>query len=46
MKLISKKYWQDMKNFVEKISTKFTDFYLNKMNFVQTVLESRTLKYR
>jgi len=32
------KYWQDMKYFVEKISTKFAGFYFNKMNLVQTVL--------
>jgi len=38
MKIISKKYWQDMKNFVEQISIKFGGFYLNKMNLVQIVL--------
>jgi len=40
------KYWQDMKNFVEKISTKFTGFYLNKMNLVQNVLQTRMPKFR
>jgi len=38
MKIIYKKYWQDMENFVEQISIKFGDFYLIKMNLVQTVL--------
>jgi len=32
MKIINKKYWQDMKKFVEQISIKFEDFYLIKMN--------------
>jgi len=27
MKIISKNYWQDMKNFVEQISIKFRGFY-------------------
>jgi len=27
MKIISKKYWQDMKDFVEQISVKFRGFY-------------------
>jgi len=31
MKIISKKYWQDMKNFIEQISIKFGGFYLIKM---------------
>jgi len=30
MKIISKKYWQDMKNFVEQISIKFGGFLLNQ----------------
>jgi len=34
MKVISKKYWQDMKNFVEQISMKFRGFYLIEMNVV------------
>jgi len=39
IKIISKKYWQGMKNLVQQISIKFGDFYLNKgMNLVQTVL--------
>jgi len=38
MKIISKKYWQGMKNFVEQISIKFGGFYLIKMNLVETVL--------
>jgi len=38
IKLISKKYWQDIKSFVEQISIKFRGFYLIKMNLVQTVL--------
>jgi len=29
---------EKMKNFVEKLSTKFAGFYLNKMNLVQTIL--------
>jgi len=38
MKIIRKKYWQDMKNFVKQILIKFGGFYLKKMNLVQTVL--------
>jgi len=38
MKIISKKYWQDMRNFVEQISIKIGGLYLIKMNLVQTVL--------
>jgi len=38
MKIISKKYLQDIRNFVEQISIKFGDVYLNKTNLVQTVL--------
>jgi len=38
VEIISKKYWQDMKNFVEQISTKFGGFYLIKTSIVQTVL--------
>jgi len=38
MKIMSKKYWQDMKTFVEQISIKFGGFYIIKMNLVQTVL--------
>jgi len=38
MKIVGKKYWQVMKNFVEQISIKFGSFYLIKMNLVQTVL--------
>jgi len=38
MEIISKKYWQDMKNFVEQISIKYRGFYLIKMNLVQTML--------
>jgi len=38
MKIISKKYWQGIKNFVEQISMKFRGLYLNKRNLVQTVL--------
>jgi len=36
MKIISPKYWQDMKNFVEQISKKFGGFYIIKTNLVQT----------
>jgi len=32
MKIIRKKYWQGMKNFVEQISIKFGGFYSIKMN--------------
>jgi len=46
MKIISKKYWQDIKNFVEQISIQFRDFYLIKMNLVQIVLKTSTSKYR
>jgi len=46
MKIISKKYWQNMKNFVQQISIKFAGFYLNRMNLVQTVLQTITPKYR
>jgi len=52
MKLISKKYWQAMKNFVslesheKQISIKFGGFYLIKMNLVQTVLWTSTLKWQ
>jgi len=42
--IISKKYWQDIKNFDEQISIKFGEFYLIKMNLVQTVLQTSTLK--
>jgi len=38
MKIISKKYWQNIKIFVEQISIKFGGFYLIKINLVQTVL--------
>jgi len=38
MKLISKKFWQDTKNFVEQISL--------KMNSAQTVAVYSTPKYR
>jgi len=38
MKTISKKYWQEMKNFVEQISIKFGGFYFIMMNMFQTVL--------
>jgi len=38
MKIIGKKYWHDMTNFVEQISKKFGGFHLIKMNLVQTVL--------
>jgi len=38
MKIISKKYWQDMKYIVEQISRKFGGFYWIKINLVQTVL--------
>jgi len=31
-------YWQDIKNFIEQIPTKFGDFYVIKMNLVQIVL--------
>jgi len=34
MKIISKKYWQDIKNFVEQILKKFGGFYLKKINLV------------
>jgi len=46
MKIISKMYRQDMKNFTEHIS-KFGRFlqYLIKMNLVQTVLQTSTLKH-
>jgi len=47
MKIISKVYWQDMKNFVEQISIKFEGFtfYLIKINLVQTVsLDKHTKK--
>jgi len=37
MKIISKKQWQDMKNFVEQIWIKLGGFYLITMNLVQTV---------
>jgi len=46
MKIISKKYWQDMKNFVEPISVKFGGFYLINMNLVQSVLQTSTSKFR
>jgi len=32
MKIISKKYWQDMKNFIEQISIRFGGFCVIKMN--------------
>jgi len=35
-----------MKNFVEQISIKFIGFYVIKMNLVQSVLSTRTPKYR
>jgi len=42
MKIIIKKYWQDMKNFVEKISIKIEGFYLINMNLVQTLQYKHT----
>jgi len=45
MKIISKKYCQDMVTFVEQISIKFGSFYVIKMNLVHTVLYTCTLKY-
>jgi len=38
MKIISKKYWQDKKNFTEQISIKFGGLYYVKINLVQNVL--------
>jgi len=38
MKIISKKYWQDMKKLLEQIAVKFGSFYLIMTNLVQTVL--------
>jgi len=38
MKIISKKYWHDIKKFLEQISLKFKGIYLIKMNLAQTVL--------
>jgi len=38
IKIISKKYWQDMKNFAKQILIKLGGFYLIKMNLIQTVL--------
>jgi len=35
-----------MKNFIEQISKKIRDFYLIKINLVQTVLWTSTPKYR
>jgi len=35
---ISKKYWQDMNNFVKQISIKFVVFDVIKINLVQTGL--------
>jgi len=37
MKIISKKYWQDMTNFVEQISIKFEVFFLVLMNLLRIV---------
>jgi len=34
-KIISKKYWQDIKKLVEQISIKFEGFRLNKINLVE-----------
>jgi len=39
-------YWQDMKNFIEQIPIKYGGIYVIKMNLVQTVLSTSTLKYR
>jgi len=47
MKIISKTYWKDRKNFIEQISIKFGDFYyLMKMNLFWTVPLTSTPKYR
>jgi len=48
MKIVRKKYWQDMKNFVKRISipVKFGGFYLINMNLVQTVQRTSTPKCR
>jgi len=32
MKIISKKYWKDMKNFVEQISIKFGGFFIRNQD--------------
>jgi len=39
MKIINKKYWKYMKNFVERISIKFGDFFLIKMVLKLTLLQ-------
>jgi len=36
VKIISKKYWQDVKNFVEQILIKFRGFYLIKLVLFHT----------
>jgi len=46
LKIHSKKYWQDVKSFVNQISLKFRNFHLIKMNLVQIVLQTSASKYR
>jgi len=46
MKIISKKYWQDMKNFVDQISIKFGGFHLKQDKFGSNYAVDRHTKYR